>query len=281
MFTIFGRAYRHCDGLSRREVLTAGALGLGGLTLADLLRAEAAAGIKSSAKSIIFIHLDGGPPQMDMIDPKPEAPVEIRGEFKPIATKVAGLRVCELMPKVASIADKFAFLRSLVGSAGAHDAFQCQSGFAANNLQSLGGRPVLGSVIAKLRGSPRDTAPPFVDLMQGRPLVRNSARPGFLGPTYNPFRPDISKMFARELEPGMKKELAAKGASHTTRLTLVDGLSTERLRDRTQLLTRLDSVRRDLDASGTMTAMDRFTQQAATILTSGRFAAAMDLSQES
>src|SRR5438046_10226367 len=144
------------------------------------------------------------------------------------------------MLNVAWIADRFAFIRSLVGSAGAHDAFQCQSGFAAKDLQSLGGRPALGSVVAKLHGSPRDTAPPFVDLMQGRPLVRNSARPGFLGPTYNPFRPDISKMFARELEPGMKKELAARGTSHTTRLTLVDGLSVKRLRGRTTLLPRLE-----------------------------------------
>jgi uncharacterized protein (DUF1501 family) len=111
--------------------------------------------------------------------------------------------------------------------------------------------------------------------------VRNSARPGFLGPTYNPFRPDLSRLFARELEPGMKKELAARGADHTIRLTLVDGLSPERLSDRTRLLASLDGVRRDLDASGTMEAMDRFTQQAAAILTSGRFAAAMDLSQES
>jgi uncharacterized protein (DUF1501 family) len=281
MFTIFDSRYRHCDGLSRRGFLTAGSLGLGGLTLADLLRAEAAAGIKSSDRAIINIHLDGGPPQMDTIDPKPDAPVEVRGEFRPIATKVSGLRICELMPKVASIADKFAFIRSLVGSAGAHDAFQCQSGFPAKDLQSLGGRPAVGCVVTKLLGSPRDTVPPFVDLMQGRPLVRNSARPGFLGPTYNPFRPDISKMFARELEAGMKKELAARGAGHTVRLTLVDGLSAERLRDRTRLLADLDGIRRDLDASGTMEAMDRFTQQAATILTSGRFAAALDLSRES
>jgi hypothetical protein len=281
MFTILGRAYRHCDGLRRRDFLTAGAITLGGLTLADLLRLEAAADIKTSEKAIINIHLDGGPPQMDMIDPKPEAPVEIRGEFKPIATKVVGLQLCELMPKVAGIADKFSFIRSLVGSAGAHDAFQCQSGFAAKDLQSLGGRPALGSVVAKLRGSPSDIAPPFVDLMQGRPLVRNSARPGFLGPTYNPFRPDISKMFARELEAGMKKELAARGADHTIRLTLVDGLSVERLHERNELLAGFDKVRRDLDASGSMEAMDRFTAQATTILTSGRFAAALDLSQES
>src|SRR5262249_57707175 len=102
-----------------------------------------------------------------------------------------GLERCELMAKGAGIARKFSFIRSLVGSAGAHDAFQCQSGFPAKDLQSLGGRPALGSVVAKLRGSAKDIAPPFVDLMQGRPLVRHSARPGFLGPTYNPFRPDI------------------------------------------------------------------------------------------
>ena len=281
MFTIHGNTYRHCDGHQRREFLTAGALAVGGLTLADLLRAEAAQGIRSSEKAIIQIHLDGGPPQMDMIDLKPDAPVEIRGEFKPIASKIVGLQICELMPKVAGLADKFAFIRSLVGSAGAHDAFQCQSGFSSKDLQSLGGRPALGSVLAKLRGSTKDVAPPFVDLMQGRPLVRNSARPGFLGPTYNPFRPDISKMFSRELEAGMKKELAAKGADHTIRLTLVDGLSPERLNDRAQLLAGFDKVRRDLDAAGNMDAMDRFIQQATNILTSGKFAAAMDLSKES
>src|SRR5438067_163516 len=109
MFTIFGRAYRSCDGLQRREFLTAGALAFGALTLADLLRLEAAAGLSSSDKAIITIHLDGGPPQMDTIDPKPQAPVEIRGEFKPIATKIPGVQLGELMPKVASIADKFAF----------------------------------------------------------------------------------------------------------------------------------------------------------------------------
>jgi hypothetical protein len=278
MFTIFGKPHR--TRCSRRAFLTAGALAVGGWTLADLLLAEAAAGIKSSAKAIIMIHLDGGPPQMDTIDLKPDAPVEVRGEFKPIATRVAGLQLCELMPKLAGSADKFAFVRSLVGSAGAHDAFQCQSGFSSKDLQSLGGRPALGSVVARLRGSPKDPAPSFVDLMQGRPLVRNSARPGFLGPTYNPFRPDISKMFARELEPGMKKELAARGADHTIRLTLVDGLSAERLHERGRLLAGFDGLRRDLDASGTMEAMDRFTQQAANILTSGRFAAALDLTQE-
>jgi hypothetical protein len=267
-------------GLNRRQFLVAGALGLGGLTLADLLRAEASAGIRSSSKSIINIHLDGGPPHMDMIDLKPDAPVEIRGEFRPIRTNVPGIQVCELLPRIARIADRFAFIRSLVGSAGAHDAFQCQSGFPAKDLQSIGGRPVLGCVVARLQGSTRDVIPPFVDLMQGRPLVRNSARPGFLGPSFQPFRPDISKMFHRELEAGMKKELAARGADHTIRLTLVDGLNPGRLRERTRLSADFDSARRHLDSNGAMDAMDRFTQQAMSILTSGRLASALDLSKE-
>src|ERR1043165_1340391 len=116
MLSIFGNPNRLRTGISRRQFLTAGALGLGGMTLADLLRAEAAAGIRSSNKAVINIHLDGGPPQMDMIDLKPDAPVEIRGEFRPVATRVPGGQICELMPKVASIADKLAFIRSLLGS---------------------------------------------------------------------------------------------------------------------------------------------------------------------
>src|SRR5581483_534624 len=266
--------------MTRRHFIRIGALGFGGLSLPQLLRAEAAAGIQSSDKAVINVHLDGGPPHMDMIDLKPDAPVEIRGAFRPIATRCVGIQISEMMPRVASIADKFAFIRSLVGSAGAHDAFQCQSGFTAADLRSLGGRPAFGSVIAKLRGTTNDPAPPFVDLMQGRPLVRNSARPGFLGPTYNPFRPDISHLFARELEPGMQRELANRGANHSIQLSLVDGLTLEVLGDRTQLLAAFDTVRRDLDASGSMEAMDRFTQQAASILTSGRFAHALDLTQE-
>lgn len=265
---------------SRRRVLVAGATGFLGLTLADVLRAEAAAGIRSSIKSVINVHLDGGPPQHETIDPKPDAPEEIRGEFRPIATTVPGLHVSELMPKVASIANKFAFIRSLVGSAGAHDAFQCQSGFPAADLQTLGGRPAMGSVVTKLLGSPDDSVPTFVDLMQGRPLVRNSARPGFLGQACGPFRPDISKLFARELEAGMKNELAARGVNHTIRLTLAEGLTFDRLDDRMKLLESFDDTRRDHDGSGAMDALDKFNRQAINILTSGRLASALDLAKE-
>ncbi|MGE5193255.1 MAG: DUF1501 domain-containing protein [Deltaproteobacteria bacterium] len=280
MLTILDTPYRPCDSLTRRGFLVAGALSAGGLTLADLLRAEEAAGIRSSHKAVVNIHLDGGPPHIDMIDLKPEAPVEIRGEFSPIDTRIPGFALCEHLPKLAGMADKFVFIRSLVGSVGVHDAFQCQSGFSEKDLKSIGGRPVLGSVVARLRSATGDPAPAFVDLMQGRPLVRNSARAGFLGPAFQPFRPDISKMFSRPLEEGMKRELAAKGAEHSTSLSLIDGLSVERLQDRTGLLHEFDRLRREIDASGMMHAMDGFTQQAVGILTSGRFADAIDLDKE-
>src|SRR4249919_85 len=123
MLTLFGKPYRHCDGINRRQLLTAGAMGIGGLTLADLLRAEEAAGIRSSNKAVVNIHLDGGPPHIDMIDLKPQAPVEIRGEFAPIATRLPGYAISEHLPKLAALADRLVFIRSLVGSVGVHDAF--------------------------------------------------------------------------------------------------------------------------------------------------------------
>src|SRR5439155_1761387 len=148
-----GKSYRHCDGVTRRDFLTAGALSVGGLTLAGLLRAEAAAGIRASPKAIIHIHLDGGPPHMDMIDLKPEAPAEIRGEFTGIRTALPGFSICELLPRLAGIAQKLVFIRSLVGAAEAHNAFQCLSGYPEADLRALGGRPVLGSVLTRLQVS--------------------------------------------------------------------------------------------------------------------------------
>jgi len=281
MFQLLGKPYRHCDGLSRRSFLTAGACALTGLSLPQLLRAEAASPGGSSQRAIVNIHLDGGPPQMDTIDLKPEAPVELRGEFSPIPTVLPGFQVCELLPKIASIADRIGFIRSLVGAASRHDAFQCQSGFDSKNLASIGGRPATGCVVGKLLGDGPGGVPAFVDLMQGRPLARNSARPGFLGAAQKAFRPDISNRFKRELEEGMKAELAAQGKNHTTSLTLSGSLDANRLRNREQLRSSIDRYQRNVDASGMMGAFDRYHEQAASILTSGQFAAALDLEHES
>ena len=105
------------SGLGRRGFLQSSLFSGAVASLAGLLRAESAAGRTASSKRVIFVHLDGGPPQLDTIDLKPEAPVEIRGEFSPIESSVPGIFLCEHLPKLASLAHRVAFVRSLVGSA--------------------------------------------------------------------------------------------------------------------------------------------------------------------
>src|SRR5690242_5427068 len=125
MLTILGPGGRYCDGISRRSFLRIGSLAMGGLALPDLLQAEARSGQSSPHKAVIMVFLSGGPPHQDMIDLKPEAPVEIRGEFSPIATNVPGIEICEHLPRLAAMTDKLALIRSIVGSEGHHAAFQC------------------------------------------------------------------------------------------------------------------------------------------------------------
>src|SRR3954464_1140782 len=118
----------YCDGVSRRNFLRIGALGLGGLTLPQLLRAEAQQGTRQRHKSVIMIFLPGGPAHQDLFDLKMDAPEDVRGPFKPIDTSVAGIQICELMPKIAKRMDKISLIRSIVGCDGDHDAFQCLVG---------------------------------------------------------------------------------------------------------------------------------------------------------
>src|SRR5215204_2012000 len=139
MLSILGRPHAaFCDRQTRREFLRLGALGLGGLSLPQLLRAESQAGIKHSHKSVIMVFLSGGPPHQDMVDLKPDAPAEVRGEFNPIDTNLPGFQICELFPRMSRMMDKFAVIRSLVGSEGRHAAFQCQTGWPVSN-QPQGG----------------------------------------------------------------------------------------------------------------------------------------------
>jgi hypothetical protein len=119
MLTILDRnRSRFCDGLSRRNFLKIGGLALGGLSLPQILEAQAANGKRNSHKAIIMIFLPGGPPHQDMFDIKVDAPPEVRGEFKPIKTKVEGIEICELLPRMAGMMDKLVPIRSIVADGG-------------------------------------------------------------------------------------------------------------------------------------------------------------------
>ena len=165
MLTILGRSdsrsNRFCDGMSRRNFLQIGGLAMGGLSLPGLLRAEGQQGVGSSHKAVINIFLGGGPPHQDMWDIKSDAPAEIRGEFKPISTKVAGIQIGECFPRIAGMMDKMVAIRSVVGSTGGHDAYQCVTGWRRGSMSSIGGMPSIGSALAKVRG-PVDPAVPTV-----------------------------------------------------------------------------------------------------------------------
>ncbi len=263
MLTIFGQKQRFCDGISRRSFLRIGALGIGAgsLTLADIFRAEARAGQSSRPKAVINIFLGGGPPHQDMWEIKTEAPAGIRGEFKPIATNVTGIQICEVFPKIARIMDKCVVIRSVVGATGRHDAYQCMTGWPQKSLATLGGRPSIGAVAAKLLGPVDPSVPPFVGLAaptKHRPWS-DPGSPGFLGPSFTCFKPD---------GPGLSD-------------LKLNGITTEQLADRRRLLSSFDSLRRDIDASGMMQGMDAMNERALGVLTSSRLLEALDLSRES
>src|SRR5437773_2403744 len=152
MLTIYGPKQRFCDGVSRRNFLKIGALGLGGLTLPQLLQAEAQSGVRRSHKAVIMIFLPGGPSHQDIFDLKMDAPREVRGEFKPISTSVPGIQITEHLPRVARLMDKCALVRSIVGAHGDHYAEQCLTGRDHRGAPP-GGWPSLGSVVSKVQGS--------------------------------------------------------------------------------------------------------------------------------
>ncbi|MCA9115193.1 MAG: DUF1501 domain-containing protein [Planctomycetaceae bacterium] len=264
MLTFYGGNGRaDCDHVSRRSFMQIGALGFGGMMLPDLLRAEAASAAQASGKSVINIMLFGGPPHMDTFDLKPEAPAEFRGEFNPIQTAVPGMEICELMPRLSSLAEKFTVIRSITGMNNEHTNRQADSGWPGRSLASIGGRPGIGAVLSKVWGTSQTTrngtAPTFVELERAAAQERQRASAGFLGATCDAYRPD---------GPGLSN------------LTLNNDISIDRLNARQSLLGNLDRIRRDVDASGMMDAMDSFTQRAVGLITSGQLAQAIDLKNE-
>src|SRR5689334_12323772 len=232
MFNLTGSRHRLCDGLSRREFFKVGALGLGGLSLADLFRLQGNAA-SGSAKSVIMVYLPGGPSHLDMYDLKPSAPAEIRGEFKPIKTNVPGIQISEHLPHQAGIMDKLAILRS---------AYHTNAGHGMGSQWMLTGYqptievndniyPSTGSVVARMRGPNEPGLPAYVNL----PRVLNLGKAAYLGASYNPFAPDSDPN-----SPGFQ----------VRNLRLPGRVDASRLGRRRELLQDLDNIRRDIDARG-------------------------------
>lgn len=245
-----------CDGVSRREFLKVGGLALGGLTLPQLLEVEAKAGIRKSHKAVIMVFLPGGPPHQDMFDLKPDAPAEIRGEFKPIKTNVPGIEICEHLPRLAKMMDRFAVIRSLVGARDEHASNICFSGYTiAESNQNHA--PCMGSVVSKLQGGVDKTVPPFIGLSPkcSHQPWGDPGDAGFLGLQHSPLRP----------EGPLMQDMTIKG------------VSLERLADRRRLLAGLDRFRHDVDS---LKGLDSLNQRAYDILTSAKLVNALDVSKE-
>ena len=243
----------HCDGLSRRNFLEIGSLAMGGLALPQLLQAEAKAGAAAQRqKSVIMIFLGGGPSHQDMWDIKEDAPLEYRGEFNAIPTSVPGVRIGEHFPKLAKMWDKCAAIRSTIGQANDHNAFHCMTGHQRRGPQPSGGWPSIGSVVAKMEGEGLNGTPPNIS------LSNRDSGPGFLGTPYKPFAP------------------SGKGKQDLT----LNGVTTDRLGDRRQLLASFDQFRRDVDNRKQMVGLDKFNEQAFGVITSNHLLNALDLKQE-
>jgi len=234
-------------------------LGFGGLSWPDMLRLQAAQDEPVPRyKAVINLHLEGGPPQMDTFDMKPELQAALRGEFVPIRTAVPGTHICELLPRLASLTDKFTIIRSVVGNVDRHNFDTTQLGYPGLNMpepamRSIGGAPSVGAVISKILGG-QDGMPAYVwDKVGGS---QEPVQTGWLGRRYAPFTPEHGPRNFRRTLPE------------------------ERLHDRVGLLKSLDTIKREIDTTANMAAMDAYTQEALNMILSGKVAEAMDLSRE-
>jgi Protein of unknown function (DUF1501) len=273
MLSLFGPARTgYCDGVTRRDFLKIGGLALGGLSLPGLLRAESLAGVRRSHKAVIMIFLAGGPPHQDMFDLKPDAPDGIRGEFRPIPTNVPGLDICEYMPRLAEMMNRFAVIRSVVGAGPDHSAGQCLTGYTDMLSKTQGGRPSLGSIVSYLNGPVHPDVPVFVGLSPrtGEPRWGNPGEPGYLGLAHAPFTP-----FRSEAKGNRGSNAGGSGLSLDA-----SAIDTARLAERRSLLAQLDGFRRAFDHDDAVRGMDSFTQRAFEVLTSRRVYEALDVNKE-
>ena len=257
MLTIYGRPSRFCDSISRRSFLQVGGLVAGGLTLPRFLqmRAQAASTRPTEDKAVIMICLGGGPSHIDTYDMRPSSPAEYRGEFLPVASRVPGMRMCELMPRQAEIADKLAVVRSMQWTEPCHQYSEMCTGFPTKAQ-----RPSFGSIINRVYPGGTRRLPRFVDLGgDGSSDRRKAEDPRYVGAAYRSFIPS---------GPALDD------------LSLPKEITLNRVSDRRQLLSGLDRIRRTADSSATFEGMDAFTRQALDLVTSGPVRDAFDISGE-
>jgi Protein of unknown function (DUF1501) len=253
--------HRTCDGVHRRDFLRVGALGASALTLSSYLRMTHAGEVKKSkATSAIFINLGGGPSHMDTFDLKPNAPSEYRGEFNPIQTNVSGIEISEHLPKLAKQMDKFAILRGVSHSLAAHELGSLYVNTGNRPLPSIE-FPCYGSVTTKELGGPEDL-PPFVSVGSGH------QKAGYLGVRFAPLNTGSAP------KPGVP--YSVRGVSLQNGLTVAD------VEKRQNLLKDLDATFRGAEKnSQLLDGLDRFGQQAYSMITSVRSRDAFDVSKES
>jgi hypothetical protein len=258
--------------MSRRSWLQIGGLALGGMALPDILRGEAQSGARNPAKGIIMVLLPGGPTHLDTVDLKPDAPAEVRGEFRPIATNMPGIEICELMPRLAGLTDKLSIIRSLVGFRDDHNTHWCSTGWESHPPMASspivpgyppGDWPSFGSVLSRKLGPRVRGIPPAIDLTPIDPDARFILRtppcqPGYLGAAHAGFE--------------------AKAVDQ--RNIMLNGVNLRRLADRRAMLASFDRFRRQVDRGGVSDGMDEFHRQAFEVLTSSRLAEALDLGKE-
>jgi hypothetical protein len=257
VLTLTGGKSRFCDGVTRRSFLQIGALAMGGISLPTLLQAEERSGSRSN-KSIIMVYLSGGLSHHDSFDMKPDAPDEIRGEFRPIQTKIPGIQISQYLPRLAGMMDKLAVVRSIVGLRDEHSSFQTTTGYGMD-ITRREGKPNLCSVVSKVKGRTDPIIPAYVDLfptMQHRPY--NIPGPGIVGPAH----------------------AGAKVEADQLNLMRLSEMSQDEFRGRRHLLESVDQIRRTLDTQP-MERMDISYRQAFEVLTSNRLVDALDLQKES
>ena len=254
--------------IDRRSFLRAGMLGAGGLALPSLLRLEARAAEQGKparrTNNVIILWMRGGPSQHETWDPKPDAPAEVRGPFGAIPTRVPGIRISGLLPKSAAIMDKWSIVRSLhhdnAGHSGADQI--CFTGYPSGPNPDLNVAPSCGSIAAKQLQSRNPKLPTYVMV----PRMVPGTDASYLGPAYRPFE--------TQADP------ADGGPFVVPNLQAPAGLSVERLSGRRDLMSGLDSLKRSVDQSGTMDAMDNFQQRAWDIVTGPEARRAFDLDAE-